>query len=50
VRETACAYLCIQWSTEQIASKLPISHETIYQHVYAEKAQVSPTDDLGQRQ
>jgi IS30 family transposase len=39
VRETACALLCIQWSPEQIASKLPISHETVYQHVYAEKAQ-----------
>jgi IS30 family transposase len=31
--------LCIQWSPEQIASKLPISHETVYQHAYAEKAQ-----------
>ena len=31
--------LCIQWSPEQIASKLPISHETVYQHVYADKAQ-----------
>jgi IS30 family transposase len=39
VREAACALLCIQWSTEQIASKLPISHETVYQHVYADKAQ-----------
>jgi IS30 family transposase len=27
-----------QWSPEQIASKLPISHETIYQKVYADKA------------
>jgi IS30 family transposase len=39
VREAACALLCIQWSPEQIASKLPISHETVYQHVYAYKAQ-----------
>jgi len=31
--------LQIQWSPEQIASKLPISHETLYQHVYADKAQ-----------
>jgi len=39
VREAACALLCIQWSPEQIASQLPISHETVYQHVYADKAQ-----------
>jgi transposase, IS30 family len=39
VRETACALLCIQWSPEQIASQLPISHETVYQHVCADKAQ-----------
>jgi len=39
VREAACALLCIQWSPEQIASQLPISHETVYQHVYANKAQ-----------
>ena len=38
VREAACALLCIQWSPEQIASKLAISHETVYQHVYADKA------------
>ena len=31
--------LRVQWSPEQIASKLPISHETVYQHVYADKAQ-----------
>ena len=37
--EAACALLCIQWSPEQIASKLPISHETVYQHVYANKVQ-----------
>lgn len=39
VREAACALLCIQWSPEQIASQLPISHETVYQYVYADKAQ-----------
>ena len=31
--------LSSQWSPEQIAASLPISHETIYQHVYADKAQ-----------
>ena len=39
VSEAACALLCIQWSPEQIASQLPISHETVYQYVYADKAQ-----------
>jgi IS30 family transposase len=29
----------MQWSPEQIAARLPISHETLYQHVYADKAQ-----------
>ena len=29
----------MQSSPEQIASKLPISHEIVYQHVYADKAQ-----------
>jgi IS30 family transposase len=38
VREAASALLCIQWSPEQISSRLPISHETVYQHVYADKA------------
>jgi IS30 family transposase len=39
IREEACTLLCLQWSPQQIASKLPISHETLYQHVYADKAQ-----------
>jgi IS30 family transposase len=39
VKEQANALLRVQWSPEQIASKLPISHETVYQHVYADKAQ-----------
>ena len=32
-------FLALQWSPEQIASHLPISHETIYQKIYADKAQ-----------
>ena len=39
VKDEANAMLRVQWSPEQIASKLPISHETVYQHVYADKAQ-----------
>jgi len=39
VKDEANALLRVQWSPEQIASKLPISHETVYQHVYADKAQ-----------
>ncbi len=39
VREEACSLLQIQWSPEQIAARLPISHETLYQHVYVDKAQ-----------
>ena len=35
---SAKAFLGLQWSPEQIASQLPISHETIYQKVYADKA------------
>ena len=31
--------LSLQWSPEQIASRLPISHETIYKKIYADKAQ-----------
>jgi len=34
----ATLYLTVEWSPEQIADKLPISHETVYQHVYADKA------------
>ncbi len=29
----------MQWSPEQIASHLPISHETIYQKIYADKVE-----------
>ena len=39
VRQEACALLRLQRSPEQISAKLPISHETLYQHVYADKAQ-----------
>ena len=38
VCEQAAYLLCLQWSPEQIAGKLPVSHETLYQHVYADKA------------
>ena len=33
----ADAWLPVQWSPKQIAGKLPVSHETLYQHVYADK-------------
>ncbi|MDH4449487.1 MAG: IS30 family transposase [Rhodoferax sp.] len=39
VKQQANALLNLQWSPEQIAGKLPVSHETLYQHVYADKAQ-----------
>lgn len=39
VKEQANALLRVQWSSEQIAARLLISHETVYQHVYADKAQ-----------
>ena len=31
-------YLGIQWSPEQIAGKVAVSHESVYLHVYANKA------------
>ena len=31
-------YLKSQWSHEQIAAEVPMSHETIYRHIYADKA------------
>ena len=31
-------YLQSQWSPEQIAAEVPISHETIYRHIYADKS------------
>lgn len=31
--------LSIEWSPEQIASKLPVSHKSVYLHIYANKAQ-----------
>lgn len=31
-------YLGLQWSPEQIAGKLAVSHESVYLHVYADKA------------
>ena len=38
VKEQARELLRLQWSPEQIASKLPVSHESLYLHVYADKA------------
>ena len=38
-RQLIAERLSLQWSPEQIAASLPVSHETIYQHVYADKAQ-----------
>ena len=32
------SYLKVQWGPEQIAAEVPISHETIYRHIYADKA------------
>jgi transposase, IS30 family len=39
VKEQVNALLQLQWSPEQVAGKLPVSHETLYQHVYADKSQ-----------
>jgi IS30 family transposase len=39
VKDEANALLRLQWSPEQITSKLPISHGTVYQHLYTDKAQ-----------
>ena len=39
IRQLIAERLSLQWSPEQIAASLPVSHETIYQHVYAVKAQ-----------
>lgn len=38
LKEMADCLAC-QWSPEQIAASLPLSHETVYRHVYADKAQ-----------
>ena len=39
VKEHARALLRSQWSSEQIVSRLPVSQETLYPHVYADKTQ-----------
>lgn len=39
IKEQASALLRLQWSPEQLAGKLPVSHETLYLHVYADKIQ-----------
>jgi IS30 family transposase len=36
VNDQAQLLLQLQWSPEQIASNLPISHETVYLRVYAD--------------
>ena len=38
VKQEADLLLGMQWSPEQIAGKLPVSHETLYLHVYEDKA------------
>jgi IS30 family transposase len=38
-RDQVAEHLKLQWSPEQIAAFVPVSHETIYRHVYADKAQ-----------
>ena len=38
-RQLVAERLNLQWSPEQIAASLPVSHEAIYQHVYADKVQ-----------
>ena len=38
VCEQAANLMCLQWSPMQIAGKLQLSHEMLYQHVYADKA------------
>ena len=38
VKAKANALQRLQWSPEKIASKLPVRHATLFQHVYAEKA------------
>lgn len=42
VKEQAHALLELQWSPEQIAGTLPVLHETLYQHVYAERTRGGP--------
>jgi len=37
--QVAAYFLREDWSPEQVASVVPVSHETLYQYVYADKAQ-----------
>jgi IS30 family transposase len=39
VKEQASALLRLHWSLEQVASRLPVGRETLYQHVCADKTQ-----------
>ena len=41
VYEQAAHLLCLQWSPEQIAGKLPVSHETLNLHVYTDKVEMA---------
>ena len=38
VKREADVLLGLQWSPEQIAGKLPVSHGTLYLHLYTDKA------------
>jgi IS30 family transposase len=38
IQDQVAYYLRLQWSPEQISFTLPISHETVYSYVYADKA------------
>jgi IS30 family transposase len=38
IQDQVAYYLRLQWSPEQIAFTLPVSHETVYSYVYADKA------------
>jgi IS30 family transposase len=36
--QLACGWLRLRWSPEQIASQAPLSHESLYQQIYAQRA------------
>ena len=37
--QVAAFFLRQEWSPEQVAGLVPVSHETLYRHIYADKAQ-----------
>ena len=39
VKEQVSALLRLQWSPEQVASRVPVSHDKLYGHVYADNIQ-----------